>query len=117
MAVLAGAGKGRRYAVVPAVRFIKVAGSAPDAEKLVGKVKTNARLREMKAEHVGDSVLIGDTAYEVEAGFMARAIAVAVRSGMTPVPRPPPEIEKAEQSQGKRLDPEALARLILEDLK
>jgi hypothetical protein len=113
MAVLTGAGRGRRYAVVPAVRFLKALGSA-DPHGLVGKVKTNHRLRELKAEHIGDSVLLGDVAYEVEPGFMARAITAAPRGG-TPVPVPPARLPQG--AQGMRLDAESLARLILEDLK
>jgi hypothetical protein len=76
MTLLAGAGQGRSYALEPAVRFLKVVGGESDPNGLLKKVKGLAQLREMGAEPVGDSCILGDTAYEVEPGFLAEAAAL-----------------------------------------
>ncbi len=70
MTVCQGAGAGRSYALDPAVRFLKVVGDETDPHRLVSKVKTDAQLRELGAERLGDSVLLGDVGYEVQPGFL-----------------------------------------------
>ncbi|MEL7370371.1 MAG: hypothetical protein AAFN74_15745 [Myxococcota bacterium] len=62
---------GRSYDLTPAVRFIKVLpeGAAPD---IVGKVLTEERITELGGELMGGSVLFGETAFEVEPGFVGR---------------------------------------------
>jgi len=62
---------GRSYDLTPAVRFIKVLpeGAAPD---IVGKVLTEERITELGGELMGGSVLFGETASEVEPGFVGR---------------------------------------------
>ena len=58
------------HPVVPAVAFSKTIEGA-DLKSLVGRVKTSAQLTEMGAEHLQDSVILGDTAYEVVPGYVA----------------------------------------------
>ncbi|MHB8878371.1 MAG: hypothetical protein ACYC8T_32145, partial [Myxococcaceae bacterium] len=41
-----------------------------DDHKLLSKVKTDEQLHALGAEHMSDSVLIGETAYEVTQGFI-----------------------------------------------
>lgn len=62
---------GCSYELTPAVRFVKVLpdGAAPD---VVGKVLTEARITELGGELMGESVLFGETAFEVEPGFVGR---------------------------------------------
>jgi hypothetical protein len=57
------------YAVAQAVHF-KTLLSGDDSQKLVSRVKTSAQLQELGAEHMMDSVLLGETAYEVEPGYL-----------------------------------------------
>src|SRR5512133_1339019 len=76
MTLLAGAGKGRSYALEPAARFLRVVGGEADPHGLLEKVKPLAQLRQLGAEAVGDSCILGDTAYEIEAGFLAASAAV-----------------------------------------
>lgn len=64
------AGEPGQYPVVPAVHFLQLV-SGEDTHKLVGKVKTEPFLQELGAEVLADSVLIGDTAYEVASGYVA----------------------------------------------
>lgn len=79
-----GAGKGRSYALEPAVRFLKVLGEEEDSLKLLAKVKQVSQLREMGAEQVSDSVIVGEVAYEVESGFLAEAAALQAASSAPP---------------------------------
>jgi hypothetical protein len=72
MTVREGAGAGRCYALEPAVRFLKVVGADRDPHGLVAKVKTDAQLRALGAERLGDSVLLGEVGYEVQPGYLAQ---------------------------------------------
>lgn len=60
---------GRSYDLEAAVRFISVVpeGTAPE---LIGKVLTNQRVTELGGEMMGDSVLFGEAAFQVEAGYV-----------------------------------------------
>ena len=62
---------GRSYDLTPAVRFVRVLpeGAAPD---VVGKVLTEVRIAELGGELMEGSVLFGETAFEVEPGFVGR---------------------------------------------
>ena len=57
------------HAVTPAVHFVKVV-SGNDAHHLTGRVKTMKQLDELGAEHMMDSVLLGETAFEVIPGYV-----------------------------------------------
>jgi hypothetical protein len=59
-----------RFELEPAVRFVRTADNGPDAHKLVGQIKYEKDLRAMNAEIYLSSVIYGDTAYEVEPGFI-----------------------------------------------
>jgi hypothetical protein len=95
MTLLAGDGRGRSYALDPAVRFLKVIGAEADPNGLLRKVKSVAQLRELGAEVVDASVLLGDLGYEVEPGFLAEmsalqaAASAKVEPGQARPARPP----------------------------
>jgi hypothetical protein len=84
IALLGGQARGRRYALVPAVRFLRVAGGGEDAHGLVARVKTLDQVREIEGEAMADSVVLGEVAYEVEPGFLAEASAVQAAARATP---------------------------------
>ena len=98
MSLREGPGSGRSYALDPAVRFLKVVGADRDPHGLVAKVKTEAQLRALGGERMGDSVLLGDVGYEVQPGFLATVSA-------------PPGGDPAQRS-----DPQVLARFLMENL-
>src|SRR5512138_1895358 len=103
MTLLSGEGKGRSYALEPAVRFLKVLGEDADPNGLVHKVKSAAQLKEMGAEPVDDSCILGDTAYEVQPGFLAEAAALqaaATAQATRPSARPQPDRTAAQPGQG-----------------
>jgi hypothetical protein len=138
MTLLAGEGKGRSYALEPAVRFLRVAGGEADPNQLLARVKPLSQLREMGAEAVADSVVLGDVAYEVEQGFLVEAAAVeaavsvpreeAARAGSPGVapgggaPGAPPRAAAGRPTGGpsdleeRRREAEALARFLLDNL-
>jgi hypothetical protein len=93
-----GAGSGRSYTLEPAVRFLEAVGGAGDPHGLVTKVKTEAQLRALGAERMGDSVLLGDIGYEVQPGYLMAASA------------------PAGSEAAHRTDAGALARFLLENL-
>lgn len=88
MTLLTGEGKGRSYALDPAVRFMKVLGEERDPNGLVHKVKSVTQLREMGAEPAEDSCIMGDVAYEVQPGFLAEAAALQAAATAQPVRAP-----------------------------
>lgn len=110
MTLLAGEGRGRSYALDPAVRFLKVIGAETDPNGLLRKVKPVAQLRELGAEVVDGSVLLGDLGYEVEPGFLAEMSALQAAAAakvepsqarQAPAP-PPPSAAPAPAVQGAR---------------
>jgi hypothetical protein len=62
-------GESGRHPVEPAVHFLSlVAGD--DLHGLVGTVKTATQLERLGAEHLEDSVVLGDAAFEVAPGYV-----------------------------------------------
>jgi hypothetical protein len=116
-------GEGRRYALDPAVRFLRVAGGGEDPHRLLARVKTTAQLRSMGAEVMAGSVVLGDVAYEVEEGFLAEAAAVQAASAGSPVdparPAGPAPRDGGDAGSGqdeRRREADALARFLLDNL-
>jgi hypothetical protein len=115
-----------------------VVGEA-DRHALLHKVKSVAQLRELGAEAVGDSCLLGDDAYEVQPGFLAEAAALQAAAQARPASPPPARARAAPPSpaspvrpgppapplggtplprelEARRKEAEALARFLLENL-
>jgi hypothetical protein len=92
------------HPVSAGVHFVKLV-SGNDTNNLVGRVKSMTQLDELGAEHMADSVILGDTAYEVEPGYL------------TEVP-PEPKAAKGSDPKKKPISPEAdlLAAFILDKL-
>lgn len=61
---------GKRFRLVPAVYFVSLVGTESDPHDLVGRVKTKAQLASLQAEHYRDSVILGETGYQVVEGFV-----------------------------------------------
>lgn len=59
----------KTYDLIPAVRFLR---AVPEdaAPELIGKVLTERRIAELGGELLGQSVVFGDTAFEVDVGFV-----------------------------------------------
>ena len=61
---------GKVFIVEPAVRFLRVAGGEDDPHDLVDRVKTEEELVNLGADLYMNSVIHGETAYDVQAGFV-----------------------------------------------
>ena len=61
---------GRKFAMVPAVHFVKATGADHDPYDLVGRVKSKEALLSMGAEQFANSVIYNDMAYDVIEGFV-----------------------------------------------
>lgn len=59
-----------RFQLEPAVRFLRRIEGAT-LHELAGKVLSEARITALGGELLGDSVVFGDVAYEVQPGFVA----------------------------------------------
>ena len=64
-------GDTKKFPVEPAVH-LKALVSGPDEHKLLKTVKTDAQLTELGAERLADSVVAGETAYDVESGYVVQ---------------------------------------------
>jgi hypothetical protein len=60
--------------VVPGFYFDHVSGGIDEAHKLLGRAKTKAAVNALGAEAYMSSVIVGETAYDVETGFLARPV-------------------------------------------
>ncbi|HET6982661.1 MAG TPA: hypothetical protein VFI53_11010 [Myxococcaceae bacterium] len=64
-------GEPRKYPVEPAVHVMSLV-SGPDEHQLLKKVKTDAQLAELGAERLADSVVAGESAYDVVSGYVVQ---------------------------------------------
>ncbi len=60
----------RRYIVAEGVRVLREVTGQPDASELVGKVKSLRYIEELGAEVLEGSMLLGDNAYDIVAGWV-----------------------------------------------
>ncbi len=80
-------GAGRRYRLSEAVHIVREVSGTTDGHDLVGRVKPRGKLEQLGAEIVESSMLLGDSAYDVEPGWLG--IPVGAPAG----PNPPPDEE------------------------
>lgn len=64
------------WPVEAAVHFVKLVAGADD-NNLLSRVKTDAQLAQLGAERFEDSVVLGESAYEVVPGYVAEVAASA----------------------------------------
>jgi hypothetical protein len=107
-------GANKAFQLTSAVRFLKLE-AGEDKAKLLQKVKTTDALKQMGAEVYMQSVLLGETAYEVQPGFLADANALrrAVAAGQAAKPGAKPS---ATKEQGGAEEPDLLAQFLLDHL-
>lgn len=65
---------GRSFRIVPAVRFLSVAGDGPDPNDVLNTVQDEVALAQMGADHYMNSVILGETAYDVQPGFLGEPL-------------------------------------------
>jgi hypothetical protein len=108
--------EGRRFRVTEAVRILREVSGGGDAHDLVGRAKPRQELEQAGAEIMETSMLLGETAYDVEPGWLAvpagsfkeylasgaRAARKDARQGRTG-PEPKTDEELLERLMGKNL--------------
>jgi hypothetical protein len=62
---------GQAFALATALRFVDEVAGGGDEPRLVGRVQTIEQVEALGGEHVSDSVVLGDNAYQVIEGFLA----------------------------------------------
>ncbi|WP_235685672.1 MULTISPECIES: hypothetical protein [Corallococcus] len=67
---------GGDWPLSPAVHVVQLV-SGEDTHQLVSRVKTEEQLARLGAEQMADSILVGDSAYEVVPGYVAEVGAPA----------------------------------------
>jgi hypothetical protein len=130
--VLTILGEGKNFSLTQAVRFIKME-AGDDNAGLLQKVKTIDALRQMGAEHYMESVILGESAYQVQQGFLADANALrraaaasqppaakaapgaAPKPAANAAPAPQPGSKQAEEKNAGEQD--MLAQFLLDNLQ
>ena len=127
--VLTILGEHKSFALTSAVRFIKME-AGEDNVGLLAKVKTTDALKQMGAEHYMESVILGESAYQVQQGFLADANALrraaaasqadAAKSGSPPAAGAAPGAAgagEAKPDEKKGAEQDMLAQFLLDNLQ
>jgi hypothetical protein len=96
----------RSFQLTSAVRFLKME-AGDDHARLLQKVKTTDALKLMGAEHYMDSVILGESAYQVQQGFLADANALRAAAAAKPPPPPPDAYETQDADRAAPSAPPA----------
>ena len=126
--VLTILGEQKSFALTSAVRFLKMEAGEDNAG-LLAKVKTTDALKGMGAEHYMESVILGESADQVQMGFLADANALrraatasqaaASTPGQPPAPPGPAGANPtpgAQPGEKKGEDQDMLAQFLLDHL-
>jgi hypothetical protein len=109
----------RRYRILEAARVTSECTGLPDANELVGRVKTRLHLSELGAELLEDSMVLGDNAYDVVPGFLGAPVGTfeehITGSARVEARRSIPSA-KASEAAPPASDEDLLARFLLESL-
>ncbi|MBI5507557.1 MAG: hypothetical protein HY903_02270 [Deltaproteobacteria bacterium] len=73
------------YTLEPAVRVVSLIDGT-DHQEILGKTLTVAEVTALKGEHYRASVILGDTAYQCEEGFVGTASITKEAPAATPTP-------------------------------
>lgn len=105
----------KAFQLTSAVRFVRLE-AGQDKSKLLGKVKTTDALKQMGAEVVMHSVLLGETAYEVQQGFLADANALRRAVSAAQAAKKQAQSAAGAKKDAKPEEPDLLAQFLLENL-
>jgi hypothetical protein len=108
----------KSFKLTSAVRFLKLE-AGEDTAGLLNKVKTVDALKRMGGEQYLESVILGETAYKVQQGFLAEANALRRAVGVKPggQKKAAPAKSAAQKQQGAEAgEQDLLAQFLLENL-
>lgn len=95
----------KRYKLLEAIRVLAEVSGTPDPYDITGRVKTVNFLTELGAELLGESMLIGENAYEVVPGWLGQ-----------PLPDPSPEASAGSNDSATFSDEQLLASFLAKKL-
>jgi hypothetical protein len=118
--VLTILGENKKFALTSAVRFLKME-AGEDVAGLLRKVKSIDALKQMGAEHYMESVILGESAYQVQQGFLAegnalRRVAAASQVAAKPAPAKPGAPASSPTEGEKNAEGDLLAQFLLDNL-
>lgn len=103
--------EGHTYRIVEAARIVREITGTPDPHGLQGRVKGRAFLDDLGAEIIGDSMIIGDNAYDIVSGFLGTLVHDAQNAQPSAqAPAPPKGADKPAS------DEELLVKFLLKGL-
>ena len=106
----------KSFQLTGAVRFVKME-AGEDVKGLLQRVKTLDALKQMGAEHYRESVLLGESAYRVQQGFLADANALRRAAGVSQPPGDKKATGGETHRQGeKEGEQDLLAQFLLDNL-
>jgi hypothetical protein len=111
--VLTILGDNKAFQLTSAVRFLKLE-AGDDKAKLLQKVKTTDALKQMGAELYMQSVLLGESAYEVQQGFLADASGLRRAAGAAQAGG---KARKGEAGKPAAEGPDLLVQYLLDKLQ
>jgi len=107
----------KSFQLTSAVRFVKME-AGEDVKGLLQKVKTLDALKQMGAEHYRESVILGDSAYQVQQGFLADANALRRAAGVSQAPADKKTAGAEKQRQAEKDgEQDLLAQFLLDNLQ
>ncbi len=109
----------RRYRILEAAHVVSECTGLPDANELVGKVKSRAYLLELGAELLETSMVLSDNAYDLVPGFLGAPVGTfeehLAGEARVQARRSIPEVDVAHVP-APASDEDLLAKFLLESL-
>lgn len=109
-------GTNLKFILREGVRFLSEVSGADDGHQLVGRVKSLEQLAVMGGEHMADSVILGDNAYQVQTGFVGEVEPVTTEVPTAQIPAAP-SVPPAPDTQAQRQTILALQNFFLNHVK
>jgi len=103
-------GENRQYRIAEAVHVLREVSGTPDANDIVGKVKSRIFFEELGAEILEGSMIIGENAYDVKTGWLGAPTSPFVEH----VRKRP--ASAATFTEEPKTDEDLLARFLLKNL-
>ena len=104
----------QNYRVRQAAYFVADVGDGEDVHKLVGRVKDLEEMKNMGAEHYMDSVILGESAYQVVTGFLGEQ--TPMENLRQTAPRSISDALSSQSGENEADDQELLAKFLIENL-
>jgi hypothetical protein len=108
--------EGRRFKLAEAVRIVREVTDSGDTPQLVGRAKSRQDLEQAGAEIMETSMLLGETAYDIEPGWLA-VPAGPFKEHLASAARAAPKDGRQRRTGPEpKTDEELLARLLSKNL-